>query len=184
MIIIGIDPGTAKIGFGVINKITRSSDRVPRRMTRQNPKTQKLQVVDYGCITTSPTQTVGERLKKINNELNKLIKKHRPKALAVENVYFFKNLKTVMGVSQAKGVILLTAAKKKIPVYEFTPLEVKMTVSGYGRASKKQVQKMVKYLLNLKKPFKSDDEADALGIAICGVLKIENLQKREKWQKN
>ncbi len=85
----------------------------------------------------------------------------------MENIYFFKNLKTAMPVSQAKGVILFTAAKKKIPVYEFTPLQVKMTVVGYGRADKKQVQKMIEILLNLEKPIKSDDAADALGVALC-----------------
>ena len=160
MIILGIDPGIAKLGYGVLKK----------------PKTKsgKLKALDYGCIITAPKLSPGERLKKINNELNKLIREYKPDVLAVENVYFFKNLKTAMPVSQAKGVILLTAAKKKIPVYEFSPLQIKMTLVGYGRANKKQIQKMVKYLLNLKKTLKSDDEADALGIAICGALKIEN----------
>jgi len=159
MIILGIDPGTARLGYGVIRK-TKS-------------KKNKLKAIDYGCIETSSDLSDGERLKKINNELNKLIKKQKPNVLAVENVYFFKNLKTAITVSQAKGIILLAAAKKKIPVYEFSPLEVKTVVSGYGRASKKQIQRMVKYLLDIKKTFKSDDEADALGIAICGSLKIK-----------
>ncbi len=119
----------------------------------------------------------GERLKIINNELNKLIKKHKPNILAVESIYFFKNLKTAMPVSQAKGVILLTAAKNKIPVYEFTPLQVKMTITGYGRAEKKQVQKMVQVLLNLEKPIKQDDAADALGIALCYIFQTEKLLK-------
>ena len=154
----GIDPGVAKLGYAFIEI---------------KKKRRKLKTIDYGCITTNPDLTDGQRLRILNNELNKLIRKHKPNILAVENLYFFKNFKTAMPVSQAKGVILLAAAKKKIPVYEFTPLEVKMTISGYGRASKKQIQKMVKYLLNLKKPFKSDDEADALGIAICGSLKIK-----------
>lgn len=158
MIIIGIDPGTATTGFGVIKK------------------TKKIKVIDYGCITTSPDLSSGERLKKINNELNKIIKKHKPKVLAVENVYFFKNLKTAMPVSQAKGVVLLTAAKKKIPVYEFTPLQVKMTVAGYGRAEKKQVQKMIKVLLNMKEAPKADDAADALGIAICYALNSKKVK--------
>lgn len=158
MIIIGIDPGTATTGFGVIKK------------------TNKIKVIDYGCIITSPDSSPGDRLKIINNELNKLIKKHQPKIMAVESLYFFKNLKTAMPVSQAKGVILLTAAKKKIPVYEFTPLQVKMTVVGYGRAEKKQVQEMVKVLLNLEKKPKDknkrkDDATDALGIALCYILK-------------
>ena len=163
MIILGIDPGTAHTGFGVINKI-------------QNPKSKtqnRLKCLDYGLIQTNPGSPAAERLKILYNELNKLIRKHKPKILAVENVYFFKNLKTAMPVSQAKGVILLAAAKKKIPVYEFTPLQVKMTITGYGRAEKKQVQKMIKVLLNLKEIPRPDDAADALGVAICCARLLE-----------
>ena len=150
MIILGIDPGTATTGFGIIEKTKK-----------------KIRVIDYGCIKTCPDLGAGGRLKIINNELNKLIKKHRPNILAVETVYFFKNLKTAMPVSQAKGVVLLTAAKKKIPVYEFTPLQMKMAIAGYGKAEKKQVQEMLKILLNMKETPKQDDAADALGIALC-----------------
>lgn len=160
MIILGIDPGTATTGYGVIEKL--------------KTKEQKLRVIDYGCIKTDPKFSAGERLKKINTELNKLIKKYQPEALAVENIYFFKNLKTAMPVSQAKGVVLFTAAKKKIPVFEFTPLQMKMTVTGYGRAEKKQVQKMVQVLLNLKEAPKIDDAADALGLALCYVFQMRN----------
>ncbi len=152
----GIDPGLAKLGYAFI-EIKKEGG--------------KLKTIDYGCIVTSPDLSPGERLKTINNELNKLIKKYKPDMISVETLYFFKNWKTAMPVSQAKGVILLTAAKKKIPVCEVTPLEVKMTIVGYGRADKKQMQKMLEHTLNLKKPLKSDDAADALGIAICGVLK-------------
>ena len=159
MIIIGIDPGIATMGFGVI-----------RKPACRQAGSKKLKVIDYGCITTSPGLPPGERLKKINNEINKLIKKHKPKVLAVENIYFFKNLKTAMPVSQAKGVVLLTAAKKKIPVYEFTPLQMKMAITGYGRAEKKQVQEMLKVLLNMKEAPKADDASDALGIALCYAL--------------
>ena len=154
MIICGIDPGTATTGFGIIKKTGG-----------------KLKVINYGCITTSPDLCAGDRLKKIKNELNKLIKKYQPEVLAVESVYFFKNLKTAMPVSQAKGVILLTAAKKKIPVYEFTPLQMKMAVTGYGKAEKKQVQEMLKVLLSMKEAPKMDDAADALGIALCYAIK-------------
>jgi len=158
MIILGIDPGTATTGFGVINKTKND-----------------IKVIDYGCITTTPDLCPGDRLKIINNELNKLIQKHQPEVMAVEKLFFFKNLKTVMPVSQAKGVILLTAAKKKIPVYEFTPLQVKMAITGYGKAEKKQVQKMIQTLLNLKekpkdKNKRKDDATDALGIAFCYTL--------------
>jgi crossover junction endodeoxyribonuclease RuvC len=161
MIIIGIDPGIATTGFGIIDKSQTSNS---------SPK-----AIDYGCIETDPKFSSGERLQLINKELNKLLKKYEPKVMAVENLYFFKNLKTVMPVSQAKGVILFTAAKKKIPIYEFTPLQVKMAITGYGKAEKKQVQEMIKVLLDLKnKKFigkkLKDDAADALGIALCYTL--------------
>ncbi len=155
MIILGIDPGTASTGYGVI---------------RTKKKRGKFECLGFGCIKTDSKTPTPERLKKINNSLSKIIKKYNPDVLMVENIYFFKNLKTAMPVSQAKGVILLTAAKKKIPVYEVTPLEVKMTIAGYGRASKKQTQRMVKQILNLDK-IGSNHAADALGIAICGALK-------------
>jgi crossover junction endodeoxyribonuclease RuvC len=161
MIIIGVDPGTATTGWGVIKK---------SGIKKREPK-----ALDYGCITTSPNLSAGERLKKINLELSKLIKKYKPNVLAVENLYFFKNLKTAMPVSQTKGVILFTAAKHKIPVYEFTPLQIKMAITGYGRAEKKQVQKMIKTLLNLEenpkdKNKRKDDATDALGVALCCIL--------------
>jgi len=119
MIILGIDPGTATTGYGIIKK------------------TRALECVCYGLIQTDASSTPAQRLKKLNNELAKLIKKYQPEVLAIENLYFFKNLKTAMPVSQAKGVILLTAAKKNLPIHEFTPPQVKMAVSGYGNAEKK-----------------------------------------------
>jgi len=168
MIVLGIDPGTAIVGYGVIKTIS------PKHL-RQNDK--KPIVVDFGCITTHASLKAGDRLKIIHEEINKLIKKHKPDLISVESLYFFKNLKTAMPVSQAKGVILLSAANNNIPTCEFTPLQVKMTVVGYGRAEKKQVQEMTKRLLDLSnfnvkdKDRKKDDAADALGIALCAVLK-------------
>jgi len=159
----GIDPGLANTGFGVVSKIQNLKSKI------QN----KLRCLDYGVIKTNPTLSAGDRLKKINNELNKLIKKYKPNVLAVESIYFFKNFKTAMPVSQAKGVILLTAAKKKIPVFEITPLQMKMAITGYGKAEKKQVQKMIKVLLDLKEAPKSDDAADALGVALCCAFKLK-----------
>jgi len=161
MIILGIDPGTATTGFGVLRKSGK-----------------ELEVLDYGCIETLPGTEPGERLKIIHQELNKLIEKHSPEMMAVENLFFFKNLKTAMPVSQAKGVILFTAAKKRIPVIEFTPLQVKMTIANYGRADKKQVQRMIQVILNLEekpkdKAKRKDDATDALGIALCYALKSE-----------
>lgn len=169
MIIIGIDPGTATVGYAVI-KTNTPKNTLPNR-------NEKPQILDFGCITTQAIYSAGDRLKTIHDELNKLLKIHKPDLLSVESLYFFKNLKTAIPVSQAKGVILLAAANKNIPVYEFTPLQVKMTVVGYGRAEKKQVQEMTKQLLDLsgfdfkEKGRKRDDAADALGIALCGFLK-------------
>lgn len=149
MKILGIDPGTAIIGYGVID-----SGR-------------KLELIDYGCIKTSADLSTADRLVVLNKELKKILKKYKPDAVAVEDIFFFKNLKTAIKVSQARGVILLTIAHLKIPIYEFTPLQIKQAVACYGRAEKIQVQKMVKALLNLKEIPKPDDAADALAVAIC-----------------
>lgn len=157
MIILGIDPGTATTGYGLIKKIKGKKFK-----GRSNFK-----CLGYGLIKTSPLLPPAERLKKISEELNKLIGEYQPEVLAVENVYFFKNLKTALPVSQAKGVILLAAANKNIPVYELTPLQVKMAVTGYGRAEKRQVQEMIQNELNLKELPRPDDAADALAVAVC-----------------
>ncbi len=168
MIILGIDPGLATVGYGVIKT------NIPAG--KKQDRNEKPKVLDFGCITTSSAWTPGERLMKINKEILSLIEIHNPDIISVESLFFFKNLKTAMPVSQAKGVILFTAAKQNVPVVEFTPLQVKMTVVGYGRAEKSQVQAMTKHLLDLSsfdvknKDRKKDDAADALGIALCAVL--------------
>ncbi len=153
MTILGIDPGTATTGFGIIKKLEIRGE--------------KLKVIDYGCIKTAANLSTAERLEKLSVELNLLIRKYKPDIVAVEEIFFFKNLKTAIKVSQARGVILLTAAKNKSIIEEFTPLQVKQAVACYGRADKAQVQRMVKTLLNLKQIPKPDDAADALAIAIC-----------------
>lgn len=161
MIIIGIDPGSVVTGYSIIKK---NKDR-------------SLEVVDFGCIITDKFATTGERLKKIHKEIENLIAKHKPEIVAVETLFFFKNLKTVMPVSQTKGVILLAAAEKKLPVFEFTPLQMKMAIAGYGRAEKKQVIEMIKKTVDVscfdlkKNNRKKDDAFDALGLAICASLK-------------
>jgi crossover junction endodeoxyribonuclease RuvC len=152
MIILGIDPGTAIIGYGLIEK---------------EEKGQKLKAIKYGCIKTSKDFTTAERLKILSDELDALIKKHHPEIVAVEDIFFFKNLKTAIKVSQARGVILLTIANANLPVAEYTPLQIKQAVACYGRAEKNQVQQMVKRLLGLKEAPKPDDAADALAVAIC-----------------
>jgi crossover junction endodeoxyribonuclease RuvC len=177
MIIIGIDPGIATTGFGVIKtpflKLSTKIIKSQAKKAKIIKKTTGFSCLGYGLIKTASSLAPAERLYKLNRELNKLINIYKPEVLAIENVYFFKNLKTAMPVSQAKGVILLTAAKKKIPVVEFTPLQVKMVITGYGRAEKRQVQEMIRVLLALDKIPSPDDAADALGIAICCALGIK-----------
>ncbi|MCX6746023.1 MAG: crossover junction endodeoxyribonuclease RuvC [Candidatus Parcubacteria bacterium] len=148
-IILGIDPGVATTGYAFILEQTNCQE-----------------ILDFGIITTSAKQPFPERLKYIHVSLTKLIKKFKPNIIAVEQLYFCKNVKTALLVGQARGVILLTAILNKLPLYEFTPLQVKQAVCGYGRAEKSQVQNMVKILLNLKKIPKPDDAADALAIAL------------------
>jgi crossover junction endodeoxyribonuclease RuvC len=147
----GIDPGIADTGFGVIRKNNQGD----------------LKCIDYGTIRTQAKVAMAERLDKINKELTKIIIKYKPKLIAIEQLFFCKNVKTALTVGQARGVVMLTACQKKVPLVEFTPLQVKQAVSAYGRASKMQVQKMVKLLLNLKELPRPDDAADALAIAIC-----------------
>jgi crossover junction endodeoxyribonuclease RuvC len=149
MKILGIDPGTAIIGYGLIKK------------------GKELKMLQYGCIKTSADLSTAERLNKLHKDLNLLIKKYKPNIVAVEDIFFFKNLKTAIKVSQARGVILLTAIRAKCRIEEYTPLQVKQAVHGYGRAEKRQVQEMVKVLLGLKEIPKPDDAADALAVAIC-----------------
>jgi crossover junction endodeoxyribonuclease RuvC len=163
MIILGIDPGTATTGYGIIES------KIPK-----NKKERVLACIGYGVIKTSPKTEMADRLMQISSALIKLLEKYEPQAVIIETLYFFKNLKTALPVSQARGVILLEAAKKRVPIYEFTPLQIKTSVCGYGRAEKLQVQKMVQLLLKLKELPKPDDAADALAAAICGsdALKI------------
>lgn len=150
MIILGIDPGLAIVGFGVIEY-----------------KGNRYRVIDYGVIRTDSNILFPERLKIIYDELTKLIDKYSPEDLAIEELFFNKNVKTAIQVGQARGVEILSAINKGLQVYEYTPLQIKQSVVGYGRADKRQVQEMVKLLLNLKEIPKPDDAADALAVAIC-----------------
>lgn len=165
MIILGIDPGTATTGYGLINF---------------GKKSKKIDLLDFGCIYTSPEFSDAQRLNQTYKELNRISRKYRPEILAIENIFFFKNSKTAIKVSQTKGVVLFWAAKNKIPIYELTPLQVKLGIIGYGRATKKQIQKMLKEMLNLKEIPKPDDAADALAIAICCSMIIKNQQGEKR----
>jgi len=152
-IILGIDPGIADTGFGAIIKENGG----------------KIRCLGYGSIKTKAKLDLPERLEILNKELEKIIKKYQPDLVAVEQLFFCKNVKTAMTVGQARGVILLTCRKLKKDIIEFTPLQVKQAVSSYGKASKSQVQKMVKTLLGLKEIPRSDDAADALAVAISAI---------------
>jgi len=156
-VILGIDPGIADTGYGVIKK----------------DKDGNLGCLDYGSIKTKAKDELPERLEIINKEISRLIKKYKPKIAAVEQIFFCKNVKTALVVGHARGVILLTIKQNNIEAAEFTPLQVKQAVSSYGRASKAQVQKMVKLLLGLDKIPKPDDAADALAVAICAANSIK-----------
>lgn len=150
MIILGIDPGYAIVGYGVLEY-----------------KNNHFKTLDYGAITTDAGTDFNRRLEIIYDDLTELMEKYKPDAMSVEKVFYNSNAKTVIDVSQARGVIILAAQKNKIPVFEYTPLQVKQSVVGYGRAEKKQIQEMVKRILFLEKVPKPDDTADALAMAVC-----------------
>ena len=152
MIIIGIDPGLARLGYGVI--------RVDRAITAP---------VCYGCMETPAGTRPAERLFKIYNGITSLFDRYPPEELAIEKLFFSKNITSAMGVSEVRGVVLLAAEQRHIPVTEYTPNQVKQAVTGSGRADKNQVQQMITRLLHLDEVPKPDDAADALSIALCHI---------------
>jgi len=151
-IILGIDPGIADTGYGVIKS-----------------EGSKLTCLAYGSIKTDSKLDLISRLEILHRELDKVIKKYKPDLAAIEQLFFNKNVRTALIVGQARGVILLTLKQNKLVIIDYTPSQVKSAVSAYGQASKLQVQKMVKLILNLKELPKPDDAADALAVAICGL---------------
>ena len=150
MIILGIDPGTATTGFGIIRVVGNA-----------------IKPVDYGTINTPPGVPMEQRLVMIYEQMNQIIEKWQPEQVAIEELFFNRNITTGITVGQARGVLLLACAQKGLQVHEYTPLEVKQALVGNGRAEKKQVQFMVKTFLGLREIPKPDDAADALAIAIC-----------------
>jgi len=152
MRVLGIDPGIAITGYGIIDFAGNS-----------------FSPVDYGSIRSATEMPQHLRLNKLYNELTDLIIKYRPHCMAVEELFFNRNVRTAMSVSQARGVILLASAQSDLEVYEYTPLQVKQAVVGRGRADKKQVQYMIKIILNLPAIPRPDDVADALAIAVCHI---------------
>ena len=149
MIVLGIDPGTAALGYGVVER------------------NGALRAIDVGCVTTSADLPLGERLQAIHEALHELIETHRPTLLGVERLFFSRNAQTAFAVGQARGVVLLAAAQHGVPVREATPNEVKLAVAGYGAADKEQVGRMVATILGLDRVPTPDDAADALAVAIC-----------------
>ena len=151
MIVLGIDPGTAALGYGIVDS-TRG----------------QLREVDHGCLVTSPDSTLPERLLAIHAIVDELIAVHQPHLMAIERLFFSRNVQTAFGVGQARGVVLLAAAQHDLAVREATPNEVKSAIAGYGAADKEQVQRMVQMVLGMAERPRPDDAADALAIAVWG----------------
>lgn len=156
MIIFGLDPGIAIVGYGIIEAIGN-----------------KVRLLDYGVITTDTSLSVPERLNIIDFELNRLIREFEPDELAIEELFFNKNVKTVINVAQARGVEILSFVKNRIEVYEYTPLQIKQAITGYGRAEKKQMQESVRMIFKLKEIPKPDDAADAVAVALCHFFSLK-----------
>ena len=163
MVILGIDPGVATIGFGVL--------RVERG---------KNTLLQYGVISTPPGITLSKRLLQISQDMEQLILQFRPDEMAVEELFFSKNITTGISVAHGRGVILLAAEKLGVPVFEYTPMQVKQAVVGYGAAEKRQVMLMTQRLLGMKEIPRPDDAADALAIAICHSRSATSLLNTER----
>jgi len=161
MIIIGIDPGTATTGYSILKK-----------------EGSKMGLLDYGCILTKPDFSDQERLNIIAKDIDTLAKKWKPEYASIEKIYFQKNVKTAITVAQARGVIIQKLTENKVNITEYTPLEIKNSVCGYGKADKKMVQTMVKKILKLKKTPTPDDAADAIAGAICLANSIAIIKKQ------
>jgi crossover junction endodeoxyribonuclease RuvC len=160
VIILGIDPGTAALGYGIIE---RSGSR--------------LRTIDYGCLVTSPDLAMPERLLAIHQLVDELLALHQPAVVAVERLFFSRNAQTAIAVGQARGVILLAAAQHGRPVREATPNEVKSAIAGYGAADKEQVQRMVQLVLGMSELPRPDDAADALAVAVCVANRVGQVDR-------
>ena len=150
MRILGIDPGIAIVGYGIVDK-----------------EGNRYKTIAYDAVTTRAHTPLEERLEKVYNGVDEIIKAYKPDAMSIEELFFNNNAKTALTVGQARGVIILAAVQNHIPVFEYTPLQVKQALTGYGRASKSQIQQMMRSMLGLSEIPKPDDVADALAIAVC-----------------
>lgn len=160
MIIFGIDPGLAISGYGVLSY-----------------KGNKFEVLEYGTVTTHSSEEFPNRLKILYDSYTELFNKYNPEAVSIEELFYNKNVKTAISVAQARGIHLLAAVNKSIPLYEYTPLQIKQGIVGYGRAEKRQVQEMVKIILKLDKIPQPDDAADGLAVAICHAHSLKHSSK-------
>ncbi len=149
MIILGIDPGYARAGWGIISLNNK-----------------QVSFIAAGCLETPMEMAHAERLQKLSLALNKIILKYKPQILSVEELFFFKNLKTAIKVAESRGIILAKAFEHKLTIYEYTPLQIKQAITGYGRADKNQIQQMVKAILKQTEIIQPDDAADAVAVAI------------------
>ncbi len=161
MIVLGIDPGTAALGYGIVESAAG-----------------RVREVDHGCLETSPDVSLPERLLAIHALVDDLVVSHQPDVMAVERLFFSRNVQTAFGVGQARGVVLLAAAQHGVPVREATPNEVKSAIAGYGAADKEQVQRMVQMVLGMAERPRPDDAADALAIAVWAANTAPSLASR------
>ena len=161
MIVLGIDPGTARLGFGVLRK-----------------EGSRLTHIAHGCLETPKEMPQPERLSYLHDALNALLIEYQPEHVGIEKLFFQKNVKTAMTVSEARGVALLAMQGGAVTISEFTPMQIKMAVTGYGGADKRQVQEMVKHLFVLKEIPRPDDAADALAIAYCAAVSMVDARAR------
>ena len=166
MLVLGIDPGTATTGYGLVREAGDGS----------------LMAVDYGVVLTPPDAAMPDRLVMLYESLNEVLVLHQPTTAAVEKLFFQTNVKTAMSVGQARGVVLLALAQARLDPAEYTPNEIKQAVTGYGSADKKQVQHMVRAILNLDEIPKPDDAADALAVAICHLHSAQTRSRYDQAQ--
>lgn len=164
MLILGIDPGTARLGYGLI----------------KNGQADKLVYVEAGCLETTMETPMSERLLYLQGEIGKILARHKPDVMAIEALFFGVNAKTAIAVGQARGVVLAEAARYKVPVVEYQGLSVKFAVTGFGRAKKKEMQEGVRKILKMKEIVKPDDAADGLAIAITHHIKSHQPPKDKK----
>jgi crossover junction endodeoxyribonuclease RuvC len=168
MAVIGIDPGTALTGYGIVEELDDGS----------------LKAIDYGVFRTGANEAPEARLRSLFEQLNSLLLLHSIECSAVEKLFFQRNVKTALSVGQARGVILLSLTLANKPIFEYNPMDIKQSVAGYGRADKKQIQQMVKVLLNLESIPEPDDAADALAVAICHIHSHKLLNYRDPDENN